>query len=354
LTVAARFAAEHDDVVFVGTPDGLEARLVPEAGIEFVGLNAKGYDRARPWTLVTSSAIIAASTVRATRMLRRLRPDVVVGFGGYVSIPVGVAARLTRIPLVLHEQNSVPGMANSTLSRWADAAGVTYPESAALLAHPDRVEVTGNPVRPDVLSATREAGRARLGLAADAVVLLVFGGSRGARHLNTALIALRDRLLHIPGLRIVHVTGRAEYATVSAALAQAGGDAQGRWHLVDYLGEMGLALAAADLVVARAGATSIAEITALGVPAVLVPYPYATDDHQTKNARACVDNGAAVVVTDAQLDEERFGDAVVALLGDPGRRATMAAASRGLGRPDAAERVVSLARAVAKRDAHSD
>jgi UDP-N-acetylglucosamine--N-acetylmuramyl-(pentapeptide) pyrophosphoryl-undecaprenol N-acetylglucosamine transferase len=354
LTVAARFAAEHDDVVFVGTPEGLEARLVPEAGIEFVGLSAEGYDRARPLTLVTSSARIAASTVKAIRLLRRLRPDVVVGFGAYVSIPVGFAARLTATPLVLHEQNSVPGMANATLSRWATAVGVTYPESVGLLAHPERVEVTGNPVRPAVLAATRSAGRKRLGLPDDAVVLLAFGGSRGARHLNTAMVGLRERLLAMRGLHILHVTGRAENDAVAAALAGLAGDEEGRWHLLDYLDEMGLALAASDLVVARAGATSIAEITALGCPAVLVPYPFATDDHQTKNAQACVENGAAVLVTDAELDGERFGDEVVDLLSDPLRRATMAAASRELGRPDAAERVATLARSAALRGAHTD
>ncbi len=354
LTVAARFAAEHDDVVFVGTPDGLEARLVPEAGIEFVGLAAKGYDRARPLTLVTSSARIAASTLTAAGLLRKMRPDVVVGFGGYVSIPVGIAARLTSTPLVLHEQNSVPGMANATLSRWADRVGVTYPESLELLSHPQRAEVTGNPVRPSVLASTRTAGRARLGLPEDALVLLAFGGSRGARHLNSALIALRDRLLAIPDMHVVQIAGRAEYEAVAAALEAAGGDGEGRWHLLDYFDDMGLALAAADLVVARAGATSIAEITALGLPAVLVPYPYATDDHQSKNARACVEAGAAVLVPDAALDGERFGDEVVDVLSDPRRRATMAAASRELGRPDAAERVVTLARSAALRGAHTD
>lgn len=354
LTVAARLAAEHDEVVFVGTPSGLEARLVPEAGIEFVGLDARGYDRGRPLTLVTSSVRIAVSTARAIGLLRRLQPDVVLGFGGYVSIPVGFAARLTSKPLVLHEQNSVPGLANATLSRWAEGVGVTYPESLELLRRPERARVTGNPVRPAVLEATREEGRRRLGLPADALTLLVFGGSRGARHLNTALVRLHDDLMAIPDLHVVHVAGATEFDAVSDALHEAGGDDGGRWHLLPYLDDMGSALAASDLVVARAGATSIAEITALGLPALLVPYPYATDDHQTKNAAACVENGAAVLVSDAELDGERFRHELLALLRDPARRATMAAASRELGRPDAAERVVALARSAARLGAHSD
>jgi len=343
--VAGVLAAARDDVVFVGTPDGLEARLVPEAGVVFRGLRARGFDRARPWTLITSSARIAASTVSAWRWLGSHRPDVVIGFGGYVSIPVGFAALLRGVPLVLHEQNSVPGLANRVLSRWARAVAVTYEESAALLAHPDRVEVTGNPVRAAVTDARREAGRAALSLPEDALVLLVFGGSRGARHLNSALVAEHDRLLALPELSIVHVAGAAEAATVREALAAAGGDGGGRWRVLDYLDDMGSALAAADLVVARAGATSIAEITALGLPAVLVPYPYATDDHQTKNARTMVAHGAAELVADAELDGERFGDIVLGILGDASRRATMSDASRALGRPDAADRVVHLARA---------
>jgi UDP-N-acetylglucosamine--N-acetylmuramyl-(pentapeptide) pyrophosphoryl-undecaprenol N-acetylglucosamine transferase len=358
LTVAEQFAAAPDEVTFVGTPDGLEARIVPEAGVTFRPLAASGFDRGRPWTLVTSSLRIAASTVRAWRWLGAERPDAVIGFGGYVSIPVGLAAALRRVPLVLHEQNSVPGIANRVLSRFADAVAVTYQESAASFAHPQRVVLTGNPVRQAVLVATREAGRAALGLPTDAPVLLVFGGSRGARHLNTALVGLRDKLLAIPNLQIIHVAGKAEAGIVSAALYKAGGDSGGRWRVLEYLEDMGSALAACDLVVARAGATSIAEITALGVPSVLIPYPYATDDHQTKNASALVEHGAAEVIADADLDGIRFGDMVVGLLGDEEARASMSAASRSLGRPDAASRVAGLARSVAHgrgpQDAHTN
>ena len=358
LTVAEQFAAVPDEVLFVGTPNGLEARIVPEAGVAFRPLAAAGFDRARPWTLVTSSVRIAVSTVRAWRWLGAEKPDVVIGFGGYVSIPVGFAAALRRVPLVLHEQNSVPGIANRVLSRFAAVVAVTYAESAARFAHPDRVVLTGNPVRAAVLRATRPEGRRAMGVEPDAPLLLVFGGSRGAHHLNTALVGLRDRLLAIPKLQIIHVAGKAEASEVKAALYTAGGDAGGRWRVLEYLDDMASALASADLVVARAGATSIAEITALGLPSVLVPYPYATDDHQTKNAQSLVDHGAAEVVADKDLDGQQFGDMVVALLGDADVRATMSAASRELGRPDAAAQVARLARSAATRGrtpaAHTD
>lgn len=349
LTVAEQFAAAPDAVTFVGTPDSLESRIVPAAGVRFRALDASGFDRSRPWTLVTSVARIAASTLRAWRWLGAEKPDVVIGFGGYVSLPVAFAAVLRGVPLVLHEQNSVPGIANRALSRSAAAVAVTYEESASFFAHPDRVVLTGNPVRDAVLSSTRDAGRASLGLPPDALVLLVFGGSRGARHLNTALVGVRDRLLGVADLHIVHVAGKAEGESVRALLYKAGGDGGGRWRVLDYLDDMGSALAASDLVVARAGATSISEITAVGLPAVLVPYPYATDDHQTRNAASLVSHGAALVIADADIDGERFGDTIVGLLGDAETRASMAAASRALGRPDAAARVAELARGIGAR-----
>lgn len=344
LTVAEQFAAEPDEVLFVGTPGGLESRLARSAGIEFRGLPAAGFDRARPWTLITSSALIAVSTVRAWSWLGAMRPDCVIGFGGYVSIPVGFAALMRRIPLVLHEQNSVPGLANRVLSRWATSVGVTYEDAAPLMRHPERVVVTGNPVRPRVLASSREDGRRALGIADRDILVLVFGGSRGARHLNSAFVGLRGAIAAIPEVQVIHIAGRDEADTVRKLLEAAGGDLGGRWRILDYVDDMGPLLAASDLVVARAGATSIAEITALGLPAVLVPYPYATDDHQTKNAAMMVEHGAAEIVADRDLDSERFGDVVSGLLGDGQRRANMAAASRDLGRPDAAARVAALVR----------
>jgi UDP-N-acetylglucosamine--N-acetylmuramyl-(pentapeptide) pyrophosphoryl-undecaprenol N-acetylglucosamine transferase len=347
LAVAQTLAAERDEVRFVGTPDGLEARLVPEAGVDFVGLRAAGFDRSRPWTLLTSSAVVIASSLKARALMRSWRPDVVIGFGGYVSIPVALAARWAGIPLVIHEQNSVPGLANRICARWAAAAAVTYAESASRLAHPSVVTVTGNPVRPEVLMADRAAGRLALGLGHDDLVLLAFGGSRGARHLNTALLGLHDRLMAIPGLIVVHVTGPSELEACTQTLADAGGDS-GRWRLMGYHADMGGAIAAADLVLARAGATSIAELSVLGAASLLVPYPYATDDHQTTNAAAMVDRGAAVLISDPELDTPRFGDELTRLLGDAGARATMAAASRGLGVSDAAQRVAVLARSAVR------
>jgi UDP-N-acetylglucosamine--N-acetylmuramyl-(pentapeptide) pyrophosphoryl-undecaprenol N-acetylglucosamine transferase len=347
LTVAERLAAEHDEVIFVGTPNGLEARLVPQAGVAFRPLKASGFNRSRPWTFVTSVVRILFSTITAVGWLKSWKPDVVIGFGGYVSIPVGLAAIACGVPLVVAEQNSVPGLANRILSRWAHAVGVTYAESASLLAHPDRARVVGNPVRESVLKASRVAGREMMGVPEDGIMLLVFGGSRGARHINQAIVARCQEILAVQGSHVVHVSGNSEGAAVKESLAGKGCSSDARWHVLEYVDDIGPVIAGSDLVVARAGATSIAEITALGVPAVLVPYPWATDDHQTKNAATMAEHGAAVVVADDELDDVGFVDLIVQLLGDASRRANMAAASKGLGRPGAARQLVELCREAA-------
>lgn len=341
-------AEGRDQVAFVGTAQGLEARLVPQAGVEFIPLPSRGFDRARPLTLVVAAFQAVASVFRGLGIIRRYRPDVVVGFGGYVSLPLGLAAVLARVPLVLHEQNSVPGLANKVLARWATRIGVTYPDTAGRV-DPERVEMTGNPVRAQVLASTRDAGREMLGVPSDAVVLLVFGGSRGARHLNEATVTLYSRLMEVERLYVIHVAGQKEAQSVREALRAEAGEAPARYAVYEYIDRMGDALAAADLIVARAGATSIAEITALGKPAILVPYPYATDDHQTGNARSVVEAGAGAVVPDSELDSPRYADVVVRLLSDPAERAKMAGASAALGRPGAAEAVAEMARAAGRR-----
>lgn len=347
LSLAARLAARGDEVTYVGTPDGPEARLVPGAGVAFTGLATSGFDRARPLTALTAGVRALVATARACAVIRSTAPDVVVGFGGYVTLPVGFAAVLCGVPLVIHEQNAVLGLANRVLARFARAVALTYPESVLSAPSSCTVEVTGNPVRRAVTDVTREQGRRALGVPEEAVLVLAFGGSRGARHLNRALVRCATAILADPAVRVIHVTGPGELDAVRPAIERIG-VAAGRWRVLGYLDEMPEALAAADVVISRAGATTLAEITARGIAAVLVPYPYATDDHQTANARALVEAGGAVLVRDEELDSDRFEQAVLSLLRDPGARATMAVASRALGRPDADEALAELVRATAR------
>ena len=312
------------EVRFAGTPTGVEARLVREAGIPFTPFEAQGFNRNHPLTLPKAVLTIQKSTTLARRWFDEIQPDAVVGFGGYGGIPV-----------VVHEQNSVMGMANKYLAKRAAAVCLTYEHAAEALADKSRVRVTGNPVRESVFSATREQGRARFGVPEGARMLLVTGGSLGARHLNQAVAALKDELLAYGDLHIVQVTGPKELDAVREQLALSP-EQQARWQLLGYTDHMGDAMAAADVVVSRAGATSLAEISARALPALLVPFPFATEDHQTMNAQACVEAGAAYLVADADVEGPEFARKLCELIEDEDVRARMAAAARAQKTRDAA------------------
>lgn len=341
LAVADTLKRQGHEILFVGTPQGLEARLVPSAGIDFVALNAAGFDRSKPWTLVTSGVEVANSSFKARKVLSDFKADAVVGFGGYVSIPVGLAASFLKIPLIIHEQNSVAGMTNNFLAKRASAICLTYPDTLPAMkerAQSDaRISVTGNPVRASVLASRRDDARLALGLDEDDIFIFVFGGSRGARHINSALIDSLPKLLSNPHVKIMHATGKNEYQAVADAVRELHIDK--RYSAQSYIENMGSVLAAADIALCRAGATSIAELTALGIAAVLVPYPYATDDHQTKNAQAMVDHKAGLLVPDNQLDD-LLEPTLLELIENKGRRILMAHESLELGQRNSAQLLV--------------
>lgn len=340
LALAERLQADGWDVRFAGTPSGLEATLVPEVGIPFKPFVATGFDRAKPWTLVSGVARIAKSAAVAKRWFDQIKPACIVGFGGYVSIPVALAAERAGIPVVVHEQNSVMGMANRFISKRAQAVCLTYPIQSDD-AGADAWQVVGNPVRASVLSASREEGRAYLGIPPESTVLVAFGGSRGARHLNQAVAALKGELLAIEGLHVVHMTGALDFERTIEALDLTEDEAA-RWHVKEYESEMGLVLAAADACLSRAGATSLAEIAARAIPAVLVPYPHATGNHQALNARSCEEAGCAVVIADEDVEGEGFRRAVLEIAVDSELRGRMREAARAMGADDAAGKLARV------------
>ena len=219
LALADQLLERGHEVLYAGTPAGIESRLVPAAGIPYKAFEAAGFNRNHPMTLPKSVMKIQKSTKLARAWFDEVKPDCVVGFGGYVCIPVARAAEQRGIPVVVHEQNSVMGMANKYLARRAKAVCLTYEHAASALSDKSRVVLTGNPVRASVFAATREEGRAAFGIPADARMLLVTGGSLGARHLNSALVQRKDMLLAYPNLHIVHVTGPKELDTVTEQLA---------------------------------------------------------------------------------------------------------------------------------------
>jgi UDP-N-acetylglucosamine--N-acetylmuramyl-(pentapeptide) pyrophosphoryl-undecaprenol N-acetylglucosamine transferase len=322
IAIADALRAEGATVVFAGG-ERAEAELVPAAGYPFAPIRVEGISRSNP--LKAARAVVrAAGAVRsAGRILQRHGADAVLGGGGYVAGPVGLAAVRRGIPLVLTEADSHLGLANRLLARRARRVCLGFPIAGR---DGDRYRVTGRPVPPTV--EDRAGAREELGIEPDETCVLVFGGSLGARSINRAAIA---GLADAP-YAVLHVAGRRDYAELQPP--------EGRYVLRDYIAPFGTALAAADLAVARAGG-SIFELAQYGLPSILVPYPHAAGDHHTGNARWMEEAGAAVVIRDDELTPQRLRAAVDAIALDPERRAAMASAARGLARPDAAAAIAA-------------
>jgi UDP-N-acetylglucosamine--N-acetylmuramyl-(pentapeptide) pyrophosphoryl-undecaprenol N-acetylglucosamine transferase len=344
MAVADELRASGAEVSFLGAQGRMEAELVPAAGYEIDLVKVRGIDRRNPLKAARAGAEAVTAVETARKILRRRGADVVMGGGGYVAGPAGLAAVVTRTPLVLTEADSHLGLANRLLARRARRVCLAFP-----IAGREREPylVTGRPVPKAVLEADRAKARERFGIAADDRCLLVFGGSQGARTINfaaTEAFAEKGNAV-VPGiggemgsrsLHILHIAGRRDFAEIERRLAAAEhGD---RYTLLDYEPNLGDALAATDLVLARSGG-SIFEVVAAGRPAILVPFPFATADHQTANAEWMRSGGAAVVIADAELTAARLGAEVAAVLGDEERLAEMAAAARRLAKPDAARRI---------------
>jgi len=307
-----------------------EAELVPEAGYPFHRLAVAGIDRRNPVRAARALALAASSTVRARTILRAGAFDAVLGGGGYVAGPVGLASAAAGLPLFLTEADSHLGVTNRVLARFARKVFLAFPVAGR---EGERYEVTGRPVPPGTGQADRAAARRRFGLDPDERCLLVFGGSLGARSLNEASV---EAFGTDAPCAVLHVSGRRDYEALRVRI----GPNQERYRLEPYVEPFADALAAADLCAARSGG-SVWEVAASGVPGLYVPYPHATADHQTKNAAFMAAAGAAVVVPDAQLDASRLRAEVGRLLGDEKRLEGMREAARRVARPDAAEHIAA-------------
>jgi UDP-N-acetylglucosamine--N-acetylmuramyl-(pentapeptide) pyrophosphoryl-undecaprenol N-acetylglucosamine transferase len=324
LAVADALRARGAEVTFIGGARA-EAQLVPAAGYPLRTMSVIGLDRRNPLRAVRAGALAVRAFLRARSLLGELEPDAVMGGGGYVSGPVGLAALTRRLPLVLTEADSHLGLANRALAPFARRVCLAFPLAGRTGR---RYRVTGRPIPPP--QADHAGARARLGIEPGETCVLVFGGSLGARSVNLAAVeAFAGAAFHV-----LHVCGRRDYPELAARLLPAGYDLREYLDLANFAD----ALAAADLVVARAGG-SLFEVAAHGRPAILVPYPHAAADHQAANARWMAQGGAAVVIPDGELSAARLARETAALLADPQRMRAMAAAARRLARPDAAEAV---------------
>jgi UDP-N-acetylglucosamine--N-acetylmuramyl-(pentapeptide) pyrophosphoryl-undecaprenol N-acetylglucosamine transferase len=333
LALADVLAGRGHQIAFCGTERGMEKQLVPRAGYPFSLVRIRGFQRSLGLSTVRTLGSIPLAGVDAWKLLRSYKPDCVVGVGAYASGPVVAEAAVAGIPAVAIEMDAHMGWTNRILSKMVDRVCLSFPQPG-----PNRGKYvfTGRPLRPSLLSATRDQGLARFNLNAHRPVLLVFGGSLGARTLNQ--VTVKAFAQGSTPFQILHVTGEREYPVVAEELRKAGANPD--YQAFPFLDDFPLALAAADAVVARAGG-SVAEILARGAPSLLVPYPYAAGDHQSKNACMVAAEGAALSVPDAELDAERLAAAVTTLL-DPEVNRRMRAAALRLARPDAADRIADI------------
>jgi UDP-N-acetylglucosamine--N-acetylmuramyl-(pentapeptide) pyrophosphoryl-undecaprenol N-acetylglucosamine transferase len=348
---AVRRADPDAAVMYVGAERGVEARVLPERGVPHALLPLEPIRRSRPWENWRLVPAMLRSGSGLRRVFRDFRPDVVVGTGGYASGPAVAWALLSRVPTALQEQNSYPGLVTRWLAPRVRQLHLAFPEAKRhLKLGSTTVFELGNPIQPPDLDADRAAARARFGLG-DGPVVLVVGGSQGARAINEALLAdlrgvVEGRLPTRPdGLEILWATGPTHFESIQGRLAEMGGP---EWiHPRPYIQEMPTALAAADLAISRAGAMALAELCAWGVPSVLVPFPYAAADHQRHNAAALDEAGAGVMVDERDLAPGTLWERLAELANDPERRRGIAERARERGRPDAAdliaERLIELA-----------
>jgi UDP-N-acetylglucosamine--N-acetylmuramyl-(pentapeptide) pyrophosphoryl-undecaprenol N-acetylglucosamine transferase len=329
-------------VSFVGTASGIEARVVPREGFQLDLIRVSGLNRKSLVQRLRGLLMLPLAGVDAWGVISRRRPDVVVGVGGFSSGPVLALAALRRYPTLLLEQNALPGLTNRLLAPFVRAAAVNFDE--ALRHFPQTGFVAGNPVRPEFFQTTKEANedndRPR-----DAARVLIVGGSQGAHAINVAMVEAAPRLA-AAGLRvaITHQTGERDLDVVRAAYERAGIAAR----VEAFLFEVAREMKAADLVVCRAGATTLAELSAAGRPSILVPLPTATDDHQRKNAAVLARAGAALVIDEWELDGARLAGDIATLAREGDRRAQMGQAARSLARPDAAERIADRVETLAR------
>lgn len=346
LAIARGIAAQwpQSSILYLGTAQGLEADIVPKAGLPFQTISVQGFSRPLGWRTVRSVGLAGRGFFQAIRALRRFRPDLVVGTGGYVCGPVVLAAWLLGIPAVIHEQNAMPGMTNRFLARFVAAICLTFPEAETYFPDRGKTYLTGLPVREEVARKGKKDGLAALDLKEDRLTVVITGGSRGARRINQAMAAAMPAFSGRPDLQFYHISGEKEYQATLEAYRASGVEVEkaGNLKVVPYLYGMENALAAADLIVGRAGASFLAEIMVRGIPAILVPYPHAAADHQTYNARSLADKGAAVVIPDGEFSGQRLTEVLTNLSSDSQRRELMAAACRSLGRENALDNIVQV------------
>jgi UDP-N-acetylglucosamine--N-acetylmuramyl-(pentapeptide) pyrophosphoryl-undecaprenol N-acetylglucosamine transferase len=337
------------EIIFVGTELGIEARVVPREGYPIKFLRAEGLVGVSFARKIKAIAKMVLSVIDSYRIIKTVNPDIVIGVGGYASGAIVFLSFLKSVPTMILEQNSVPGLTNKVLGKFVDTVCITYQESASFFPR-EKTFLTGNPIRTYILKGNAEAGRKLFSLDPGLFTVFAFGGSSGARSINTAMVEALNHLHDLKDkIQFLHQTGPKDYEKVREAYRMAGF----KGTIAPFIYQMGEAYAVADVVVSRAGATTLAELTALGKPAILVPYPFAAGNHQELNARRLREIGAAKMIPDRELQGETLANTIREIYMNGTLRTEMQRNSKSVGRTEACAKVVDIAMSLIRQSSAS-
>ncbi|PGV48737.1 undecaprenyldiphospho-muramoylpentapeptide beta-N-acetylglucosaminyltransferase [Bacillus sp. AFS037270] len=336
--------SKEAEFLYIGTTNGLESKLVPRENIAFKSIHITGFKRKLSFENVKTIIRFLKGVQDSKRILKEFQPDIVIGTGGYVCGPVVYAAKGLGIPTIIHEQNSVPGLTNKFLSRYVNKIAICFEEAKEYFPS-EKVVFTGNPRASEVLGKDGIKGRLSAGLSATKPAVLIFGGSRGARPINEAVVKALAELAEKP-YQILYITGDAHYEAVQKEVELVGNPKN--VVIKPFIHNMPEVLAGIDLVVSRAGATTLAELTSLGIPSILVPSPYVTNNHQEKNARSLSDHGAAQLLLEKDLNNKSLVSHIDQILLNSGHLKDMKAKAKKMGVPDSAVRLYAVMKQLVK------
>ncbi len=328
------------EIAFVGTPSGMENKLVGAAGYKMYHVDVKGFRRSLSPKNIKAMYLALVSPVKAKKIIREFKPDIVIGTGGYVSWPILVAASKMGVPSAVHESNAVPGLTVRKLAAYVDRVYVNYEESIELLSHKEKAMRVGCPLRLDFEAIDKLSARKALGIAPDRKVILSFGGSLGAEQVNFAMLDfMADYVQHHPKVLHVHATGSIEWEIATGILRERGLDQKENIRFVEYIHDMPLQMAAADVVVCRSGANTISELALLKKAAVFIPSPNVTDNQQFKNANAIAKTGGALLIEEKDITREKIQAMIVPVLADSEKQKRMGERIYDFAVPDANKRI---------------
>ncbi|MCX7746966.1 MAG: undecaprenyldiphospho-muramoylpentapeptide beta-N-acetylglucosaminyltransferase [Clostridia bacterium] len=327
------------EILFIGTQKGLETRLVPREGFELQLIKVRGFKRKVSADTFVAFKELFQGLYEARKILKSFKPDIVIGTGGYVCGPVLFNASMMKIPTLVHEQNAYPGITNRILARYVDRVAISFKESERFFKSAKKIKLTGNPIRSEILSIDKKAARKTLKLEGSQKLVVIFGGSRGAERINKAVTDMILRFHQPQDFNIIFATGESMYQNVMEKLKAAGNKSV---EVVPYIYDMGTVMAAADLAVCRAGAITISELTALGIPSVIIPSPYVTANHQEHNARSLEKFGAASVILEKNLNGDVLYREIKELIIDKERLINMSEHSKKIGKRNAVESIYDM------------